>query len=94
MAITMTQHGSVRANQRGFDRASIELLREYGSIINDRTATVFAMTDRDVEDAISDLKRKIQKVEKLRRCKAVFVADNLLTVHHSTRAAWKRLTRR
>lgn len=95
MANKDTQHGKKRVAQRGFIRRDLELVRRCGTLLKDRSAEVYLLRDKDVEDGIRDLKRQIQSLERMRGCKVVFAPnDALITAHHTTRKHEKKLLRR
>lgn len=89
-----TKHGQQRANQRGFRSADINLIRRCGSLVGDREAETYLLTNKNVEEEIKKRKEEIQGLERLRGCKAVFLDDQLVTVHHTTRACEKATFRR
>ena len=94
MSVRYTKHGGQRANQRGFRRSDVELIRRCGTPVEDRQAEVYLLRNKDVEQEISALKQQIQRLEHMRGCKVVFADNQLVTVHHTTRTHEKRLLRR
>lgn len=94
MPIEYTRHGERRANQRGFRRGDVDLIRYCGTLIADRQAEVYVPLNKDVEQAISVRKREIQRLEKMRGCEVVIIDSHLVTVHHSSRRHEKALLRR
>ena len=88
------KHGERRANQRGFRPADVDLIRRYGSAVQDRNAETFLLTNKNAEEEIKRRKEEIQGLERMRGCKAVFFDDQLVTVHHATRACEKSTLRR
>ena len=95
MTCKLTKHGQQRINQRGFKREDLDLVRRCGIQLDDRSAEVYFLRDKDVEDGIKNLKRQIQNLERMRGCKVVFNSDNdLITAHHTTRETQKKLLRR
>lgn len=93
-ATMFTKHGQQRANQRGILASDIDLIRRYGAQVADRQCEVIFMTNAAVEQAISDHKQQLQRIEHLRGCKVVIAGDRLVTVHHASRRHEKRLLRR
>ncbi len=94
MSVRFTNHGEKRANQRGFRRSDVELIRRCGTPVEDRQAEVYLLRNKDVEQEISALKQQIQRLEHMRGCKVVFADNQLVTVHHTTRTHEKTLLRR
>ena len=94
MSIRYTNHGEKRANQRGFRRSDVELIRRCGTPVEDRQAEVYLLLNKDVEQEISARKQEIQGLERMRGCEVVIVGNRLVTVHHTTRRHEKTLLRR
>ena len=108
MPLRYTKHGDQRANQRGFRKIDVELIRCCGTLVGDREAEVYLVRNRDVDREIharkkilrqieNDRKRnkiEIQQLEKIRHVTAVIVNEGLVTVHHTSRPHEKRLLRR
>lgn len=95
MALIDTRHGEQRVHQRGFIRKDLELIRSCGTRLEDRSAEVYFLRNKDVEDRIKELKRQIQSLERLRGCKVAYTSDDaLITAHHTTRKNEKKLLRR
>ena len=94
MSIKYSRHADVRANQRGFRFTDIDLIRCWGTPIDDPEADVYLLRNQDVDSVVVDLKRQIQRLGKLRGCKAVFAGDTLITVHRATRQHEKSLLRK
>lgn len=95
MSYKNTKHGEMRVNQRGFSRKDLELIRKCGTRLEDRSAEVYFLKNKDVEDGIKELKRQIQCLERMRGCKVAYTPDDsLITAHHTTRGHEKRLLQR
>ncbi len=95
MAYIDTAHGSKRVAQRGLIRHDLELIRYCGTLLQDRDAEVYLLRNKDVENVISEFKRKIQSLERMRGCKVVFAPNGgLITAHHTNRKHEKKLLRR
>ena len=92
--VRYTKHGERRANQRGFRGSDVELIRRCGSLVEDRQAEVYLLRNKDVEKAISARKQEIQRLERMRGCKVLIVENQLVTIHHTSRANEKTLLRR
>ncbi len=89
-----TIHGDQRANQRGFRRNDVGLIRRYGTLVPDRQAEVYLLRNKDVEREISARRQEIQHLERMRGCEVVIVGNQLITVHHTSRRHEKTLLRR
>ncbi len=89
-----TKHGDQRANQRGFRRNDVGLIRRCGTLVPDRQAEVYLLRNKDVEREISARKQEIQHLERMRGCEVVIVGNQLVTIHHTSRRHEKRLLRR
>ncbi len=89
-----TKHGDKRANQRGFSRADIGLIRRCGTLVPDRQAEVYLLRNKDVECEIKERKQEIQRLERMRGCEVVIIGNQLVTVHHTSRRHQKRLLQR
>ncbi len=94
MSVRYTKHGDRRANQRGFLKSDVELIRQCGTLIEDRQAEVYLLRNKDVEQQIRARKQEIQRLERMRGCEVVFVGSQLVTVHHTSRTHEKTLLRR
>ncbi len=92
--IEYTKHGDQRANQRGFRRNDVELIRRCGTIVPDRQSEVYWLSAKDTEREIKERKQEIQDLERMRGCEVVFVGSQLVTVHHKSRTHEKTLLRR
>ncbi len=84
----------MRANQRGFSRTDIGLIRRYGTLVPDREAEVYLLRNKDVEREIKERKHEIQHLERMRGCEVVIVDNYLVTVLNTSRSNEKRLLRR
>ena len=94
MSFRYTSHGERRANQRGFGRSDVELIRRCGTLVEDRQAEVYLLRNKDIEKAISARKHEIQRLERMRGCEVVLADNQLVTVHHTSRKHDKTLLRR
>ncbi len=95
MACRDTQHGEQRINQRGLTRNDLDLIRHCGTRLEDRSADVYFLRNKDVDDGIRELKRQIQSLERMRGCKVAYTPDDaLITAHHTNRKHEKKLLRR
>ncbi len=89
-----TKHGDQRANQSGFRRNDVGLIRRCGTLVPDRQAEVYLLRNKDVEHEIRTRKQEIQHLERLRGCEVVIVGNQLVTIHHTSRRHEKTLLRR
>ena len=89
-----TKHGEQRANQRGFRRTDVEIIRHWGTVIPDQKAEVYFLRKKDVERAISVQKQEIQRLERLNGCEVVIIDNQLVTVYQTSRRHEKTLLRR
>ncbi len=94
ISVRYTNHGEKRANQRGFRRSDVELIRRCGTPVEDRQAEVYLLRNKDVEQEISTLKQQIQRLERMRGCKVVFADNQLVTIYKTSRTHEKTLLRR
>lgn len=83
--LKLTSHAEKRINQRGFRISDPEIIRQYGTPIDDPSAEVYLMRNRDVDDRIRDLKKEIARCERLRGCKAVIQGESVVTLMHTGR---------
>lgn len=78
MNTTTSRHAEVRARQRGFKDEDFDLLVRYGTPVGDNA---IMLRDKDVANEIAERKREIQKLERLRRCKAIVCRETIVTVY-------------
>lgn len=88
---TLTRHAEVRIRQRAFRESDVDVLLEHGSEMPDDTLT---LTDHDVQEAISILKQKITRLERLRGMTAVLIDGRVITVYKSKTTTRRRHSRR
>lgn len=84
----------VRANQRGYLSSDIELVRSCGELVNDQSAEVYLLLDRNIQAEISRRKHEIQRLERLRGTQVVCAGNRVVTVCRLSRAAEKSVLRR
>ena len=92
--LNFTKHGEQRANQRGFRRTDVEIIRQCGTVIPDHQAEIYLLLNKDVEREISARKQEIQRLERLSGCEVVIIDNQLVTVHQTSRRHEKTLLRR
>lgn len=94
MTVMLTKHGQERSWQRGLSVEDVEIIRAFGTAVADSRGEVYYMRSRDVAQLVGQLKRRIQRVERLVGCAAVLAGDSVVTVYRASEAAEKRLLRR
>ena len=68
MAIRYTKHGVQRIRQRGFKRADAELIRRFGTLVDDAESEVYFFRKKDADAAIRYLNGQITRLNQLRGC--------------------------
>jgi hypothetical protein len=66
--LELTEHASIRCQQRGVDQATALLIMQYGTDTGDG----WLLTKQDCEECISEFKAQIQQLDKLKH-KEVFI---------------------
>jgi len=94
MSLALSNHAEVRANQRGILASDIELVRACGELMEDQSAEVYVLLDRNVQEEIRRRKREIQRLEHLRGTQVVCSGDRVITVCRLNRGSEKNLLRR
>ena len=94
MSVRFTKHAHARANQRCFTMGDVEFIRMFGTEIPDDGNEVYLMRKKDIAVALGNLKREIQRLDKLAGCTAVLSGDNVITIYRAIGRAEKRLLRR
>lgn len=90
-ALAFTHHAEARMRQRGLRDADLSLVMEVASPVG---ADVWLMTDEAVEQEITRLKRRLQRVERLRGTKVVVNDGAIVTAYRSTPNDQRRTLRR
>ena len=90
-SLIYTRHADQRMQQRGIRKRDVELVRRCGTRIDDRS---LLLTKQDAEREITQRKREIQALERLRGCKLVLGGDLLVTLYHATTKQQKAAMRR
>jgi len=90
-ALTLTPHVEKRMRQRGLRDADLSLVMEVASPVG---ADVWLLTDEDVAREVGRLKRRLQRVERLRGTKVVVSEDAVVTAYRSTSNDQRRTLRR
>lgn len=88
---TLTRHAEARIRQRAFRDSDIDVLLEHGSEMSYDKLT---LTDNDVQEAISRMKRGISRLERLRGMTAVIVDGRVITVYKTKTTLRRRRSRR
>jgi len=83
--IKVTRHAAARMQQRGIDKLTVFLLREYGRRQYDGDATIRYLDRRGAEKLAGKLRELGQDMKRLRTLYLVESDDVLVTVAHRTR---------
>jgi hypothetical protein len=75
-----TRHAEARMRQRGLRDSDLGLLLDAATRV---APDALLMTDADVTREIARRKGEIQRLERLRGCKAVVEGDVVITVYHT-----------
>lgn len=94
MSYRFTQHAEQRLSQRGFRKTDLDVIRECGTLIDDKTAEVYVVTNKGADEAIHNLKQRISAIERLRNCKLVVNQDDVITIMRAGREHTKKMLRR
>lgn len=94
MSAMLTEHARARSRQRGLSIEDVEIIKAFGTEVPDSRGEVYHMRGKDATELVGQLKRWIQRVERLAGCTAVLVGDSVVTVYRANAAAEKRLLRR
>lgn len=94
MTPTLTKHAQARAKQRSFTGRDIDWIRKLGTEIPDNTNEVYLVRKKDIAPALADLKREMQRLQKLAGCAAVLSGNCVLTVYRTNQKTEKQLLRR
>lgn len=90
-AVFPTRHAEARMQQRGLSSADIQLVLSAGTQMDDE---VFFLTNDDADREITELKRTISSLERLRGQKVVCSGESIITSYKSRRKDQKRMMRR
>ena len=91
MKLTPTRHAQTRMDQRGIQRADVEIIVESGTVIR---PGLHLLRDRDINREVRECKRRIQALERLRGCAAVVEDGTLITCYHVDGKAGRQALRR
>lgn len=91
MNLVYTRHAEARMQQRGTRTGDEELVLEFGTQIDDET---WLLLDRDVKQAMVDMKRTMQRLSRLSCRKVVLRGDRVITSYQSRPGDQKRTLRR
>jgi hypothetical protein len=92
--LSISKHGISRCQQRGIQPKALELVRMFGTQIEDRTAEIYFLKNKDVDDAIRMMKDTIRIMEKIKGIAVVISEDTLITAYHAHGSGQRRLLRR
>ena len=91
MEFDYTPHAEARMQQRGMRRGDETLILEFGTRIDDET---WILLDRDVDQAMKDMKRMMQRLSHLSCRKVVMRGDRVITSYWSRPRDQTRTLRR
>lgn len=91
MDFVHTPHAEARMQQRGMRRGDEELILDFGTRIDDET---WILLDRDVAQAMVDMKRTMQRLSRLSCRKVVMRNDQIITSYWSRPQDQTRTLRR
>ena len=83
MKLAISNHAERRMQQRGIRETDLDLIRRYGTHIEDDDEVIL-LTNTDTTKEILKRKWEIQALERLRGCKVVISQGNILTVYRTT----------
>ena len=90
-SLELSRHAEARMRQRGLRDADLSLVMEVASPVG---ADVWLLTDEDVAREVNRLRRRLQRVERLRGTKIVVSGDAVVTAYRSTPKDQRRTLRR
>ena len=88
--LVYTRHAESRMRQRGTRTGDEELVLEFGTQIDDET---WFLRDRDVKQALVNMKRTMQRLSRLSCRKVVLRGDRIITSYRSRPGDQKRTLR-
>lgn len=91
MKLTPTRYAQTRMDQRGIQRADVDIIVESGKLIR---PGLHLLRGRDVDREVQECKRRIQALERLRGCAAVVEDEALITCYHVDGKAGRQALRR
>lgn len=83
--VDISRHAAARMQQRGIDRLTVFLLREFGRKQHDGLATIRYLDKRRAQKLATRLKEMAQDMERLSNLYLVEAEETLVTVAHSRR---------
>ncbi len=86
----LTNHATIRLQQRGMRPDDIELILRYGTTVPDG----FFLRRKDVSRAVSDLKGLIKRLEHLQDRAIIVEGDTVVSAYPVTRQKQKHFGRR
>ena len=85
--LELSLHAMRRAGQRGQRRSDLDLVREFGTPVEDG----YYLHRKDVERALGDVKRLLQRLERLVGTYLVVREDTIVTVYRPNKVQRRRL---
>ena len=89
-SLEVTNHAAIRMAQRALSQEDIDLIVALGTEVPDG----YLVRDADANRVIEELRREIQKIERVRGKLAVVAGNKLVTAYAATRQKQRRLLRR
>jgi hypothetical protein len=86
---TLTHHGTERLRQRGYRKGDLGLVLALGT----PTGNAVLLMDRDVDVQITEHRRRIAQLERLRGTAVILDGDTVLSVYRPRRPKVRRLLR-
>lgn len=87
----LSQHATTRCQQRSFRSQDLEAILSFGT---DVAEDAVALTNRDVDQRVRDLKAEIARIERLRGVKVVLVDGVVVTAYRQTTAKARKVVSR
>ena len=85
--LELSLHAVRRAGQRGKRRSDLDLVREFGTPVEDG----YYLHRKDVERSLGDVKRLLKRLEHLVGTYLVVRGDTIVTVYRPTKRQRRRL---
>lgn len=82
MKTKLTKHAEIRKKQRGFSDFSIEIIKKLGRDVDaPGNATKLYFGNKEYQEAISELKKVIQLMDKVKNGTLIVSGKNILTMY-------------
>jgi len=83
----MTRHAEKRVRQRGFKTRDISLIMKHGELVDDG----YVLTMKSVEKRRSELKKELQRLDKLTNVVVIASEETVITVYRADNRNMRRL---